>query len=209
MSRTFAARTFAARSFRARSWSNWSEPEDPDVPVEPTEPDDDPFSQVYTALADLAAASVPLSSIVKVRNLIRFDSRTNRNVEKQTAADADLPELVLLPDTGTVAMHNTSSSSRVIRQYVWKLNTGDYRLVRRLHPVEWMLACAMTGWKAELGRLTWKGQSFVTRSDIISVAAGESDNMRNDGIRGWSAIWRCEVEMHFRTNDMIQYHTGA
>ncbi len=169
-------------------------------------PETDPLSQVYTSLADLARASVPLQSMVKVGNLLRFDSPTNRDPKKEILADADLPELVLLPDTGAFGLHATSSSSKATRQYTWKINTGDFRLAYRLNPIEWMLACAMAGWKSALGPLTWRGEHFVKRLDAISVSSGMSDPLRNDGIQGWSSVWQCEVEMHFRTSDLIQYH---
>lgn len=169
----------------------------------------DPFSLVYTALYELVIASPRLTELVKVGNRIRFDSATDRDPLKQNVLDADTPELILADQAVTVNLHGTSSGTKIVRQYAFLLATGDMRINERLHPVEFALCCALSRWKESLTALQWEGRSFVKRLDVTSVAQGQSDPERNRGIKGWSAVWQCEVEMYLSTADMIAYAAGG
>lgn len=162
----------------------------------------DPFAQVFTGLWELALKHPGLNALVVDRNRIRFDL-PDRDVQKEAVADADLPELMLLSESISGNLQNTSSSSMITRQYSWVMSTGDFRYNERLSQLEWMLWCAMVGWKDVLTRLTWRGNAFVKRVNLQSSSTGISDPARNRGINGWSAVWRCEVEMHFRTSDLM------
>lgn len=169
----------------------------------------DPFSMVFVAINDLAANSSALRALVKPGNLIRLDSEQKRDPRKEEVQVADLPELVLVPYTIEPALHNTSSSSRVIMRLQWLLSTGDIRVVQPLYPVSFALVCAMTGWKATVSTLTWQGETFVKRVDVPSVSIGINDREANRGIKGWSAVWQCEIEMHFKTDLLKQFNLGT
>lgn len=173
----------------------------------------DPFSLVYTALYDMAVACEPLADMVKLGNRIRFDGDTPDPAKRDAVQDADLPELVLVPETGSVNLHGNSSSSRFVRQYAFMISTGTNKLNELLNPLEWALCCGLARWRSAITDLRWpegSGEtSFVKRVDVISATQGQSDPERNRNIRGWSAVWRCEVEMYIRTADMKLYAEGG
>jgi hypothetical protein len=169
-----------------------------------------PFDQVFSALWTLAEASRPLKELVKVGNRIKFNQDDSRDPLKQQVADADLSELILTSEGITaINMHATSCSSMIARQYSWMITTGDYRISYRLNPLEWALYCAMTDWKSVLGSLKWNDYDFVKDMNFVSASEGLSDATRNRGIKGWSALWSCNVKMHFKTADLQLFNTGA
>lgn len=170
----------------------------------------DPFSQVYNALWSLADGSAQLTSLVRPGNMIRLNDTTRpRSPLKDEVSNADLPEIVLVSNAVNGNLLNTSSSSMIIRQFQWIIATGDMSVVRRLLPIEFALFSAMCNWPTVLGSLRWNDQPFVKRCGLVSVDNGLTDSERNRGIRGWSAIWTVEVEMHFRTLDLLSYTSGT
>lgn len=164
---------------------------------------------IYGALWDLAETSVPLTSLVAIGNRVRFDSTKNVDPIKREITQSDLPELMLVATGGSGNLMETSSSSRFNRTYDWLLATGDLSMTQKLLPVEFALWCALHEWKSVVTALTWNGQPFVKRVSLNSVNNGFTDPERNRGIRGWSAIWSCEVETHFRSEDLRSYNDGG
>lgn len=162
-----------------------------------------PFVIVYDALWALALSNKNLEKLVKPGNRISFGSAKNDSPIKDVAGHADLPELLLTQSTATANIHNSSCGIKVVRAYTFILNTGDYRLSANLSQVEWALLCGLCNYKAELLELKWNDKNFVIRPDVVSIATGESDQQRNRGIRGWSAAWSVEVEMHFAKTDIL------
>lgn len=164
-----------------------------------------PLSLVYDALFDLVKRHPDCDDLFKTRNLVRYDHAQDRDPVKDKIQDADLPELVLLANGATVGMERTSCGSMMVRRYSWLMSTGDMRIAYRLLPVQWMLFEALHNWKQVLTALVWpegSGRHFVKRLDVTDVAEGLSDPEANRGIRGWSSIWGCEVEMWFKTADV-------
>lgn len=160
----------------------------------------DPFSLVYRALWDLAASQESFTSLVSLRSRISFGDNENHTPLKNVIASADLPEVILAPTGGICNLHSTTSSSMITKRFMWLISTGDYRIdAGCLFPVEFALIRAMCNWKSALTSLTWAGARFVKRCDMLEVSEGDSDPERNRGLKGWSAMWACEVEMHFST----------
>lgn len=164
--------------------------------------DDNPFSKVFDALWQLPLQHYAFDEIVKPGNRIKYNVPENRDPIKEVVAVNDVPELILVVSNGTVKMQNTSSSSMVIRQYSWLISTGDWRVNKYLHQVEWALFISMLKWKEVLGALQWHDKNFVKRADVVTFTDGQSDSERNRGLKGWSAMWAVEVEMHFKTTDL-------
>lgn len=162
-----------------------------------------PFDMVYTELWNMALSHGGFVRDVLDKNRIRFDDPANRDPLKNPVQAADLPEVQLAAATGSVNLQNTSSSSMITRQYTWFIASGDYRYTQFMSAVEWYLFCAMTGWKSRLTALKWKNEAFVKRANVVSTLAGMSDPQRNRNIVGWSAAWTVEVEMHFKTSDLL------
>ena len=160
-----------------------------------------PFDLVFDRLWDLAESHPDVTRLVKPGNRVRFD-RPQRAPIKEEIADADLPELVLLPDGATFGLLRTSASSSVVKRYSWLVATGDFR-TPTVNAIEWALFCAMLNAQSVLGALAWEDASFVKRVDLSELTEGFADSERNRGIRGWSAISKVEVEMHFRTATLL------
>lgn len=161
---------------------------------------------VYDSLWALAEGSSLLTSLVKPGNRIKFNQnspRVRRDPIKREISTSDLPELILVSTGMSANLHQTSTSSSCTRNYEWIIATGDLIIVNTLLPVEWALFAAMANWKTIISSLQWNGHSFVKRANMTSVDNGLTDPERNRGIRGWSALWRCEVEMHFSTQEVI------
>lgn len=161
-----------------------------------------PFTLVYSGLWDLLLQHPRAALLLREGNQIRFDVLNNRDPLKQAVQVADLPEIILTAETISSNLLSTSSSSSVTRGYAWLISTGDFRYTPLLAQIEWMIFVAMSNWKRVLAALTWKDAHFVKKVNISSANAGFSDAERNRGIQGWSAAWRVEVEMHFRTADL-------
>ncbi len=158
-----------------------------------------PFTMVYDALWELFEQYPDVDNIVRVGNRIKYNESRTGNPLPEHVMDADLPELVLASDgTGQVNLHQSSCTSSITRTFAWLISTGDFRLNARLLPLEWMIFVAMHDFQSVLSALKWDDESFVTRADLLESTNGLSDPDRNRKITGWSAVWRVEVEMHFR-----------
>lgn len=162
-----------------------------------------PFSMVITELWNMLLAHPCFVRDVKEANRIRFDIANNRDPLKATVMVADLPEVSIVTLSGTGNLMSNSSASQIVRQFSVLISTGDYRYSEFLAPMEWIVFCAMTGWKNRLTALTWHDRKFVTRANMTSIASGLSDPEKNRNVKGWSAVWNVEVEMHFMTSDLL------
>lgn len=162
-----------------------------------------PFNLVHNKLWDMIERVPDVDDIVAKGNRIKYNSTVSRDIEKQRIQAADVPELSLVTEGGPVRMQNTSSTTMITRRWTWVIATGDKRLNEFLFPVEWMLIGALLNWKSELTALEWDSQRFVHRCDVLDTLEGMTAQDRNRNMVGWSSLWRCEVEMHFKTSDII------
>lgn len=169
---------------------------------------ENPFTLVYDALWAMLEAHPQFVVDVKEGNRIKYNSSEDRDPLKQEILDADLPEVVLVQTSVSANLYQSSSGSMCLRQYSILVSTGDFRYNKFLAQVEWDIFTAMMLWKERLGSLQWKNKAFVKRSNILSATSGASDSERNRGIKGWSAIWTVEVEMHFTSQDLLTVAKG-
>ena len=161
-----------------------------------------PFTQVYDALWTQVLAHERLQDLVKPVTYAHSGQAVNPL--KDVVQHADLPELIL-SNEGTTGgnLHATSSTTDIQRAYAFTINTGDFRVNEKLHQIEWFLFCALTNWRSVLSALTWNEKPFVTKAQLLDVSEGLSMPDRNRGILGWSAIWKCEVSMVFKSSDLL------
>ena len=169
-----------------------------------------PFDLVFDGLWAMAERSVPLTSLVKVGNRIKFNKQQVRSVVKESVQVADLPELMLVTEgNGLINNHSSSCSSMLVRNYYWMLSTGDERVSYLLNPVQWALYCAMIDYDTTLGALVWpetNGETFVKKCDWLALSEGLSNSQANRGIMGWSAVWRMSVEFWFTTQQLRDFN---
>lgn len=169
----------------------------------------DPFTQVYHALWRMLEAHKGFTGLVRIGNRIKL-SGSRPDPTKQLPAAADLPEVRVIPAGGAPHIQRTSDSGSVVKRFEIQLNTGQVRVDQEgtdslgaaIFPIEWELLRAMHGWQRVLGVLTWNGKTFVKlmRPGKIEERLHESGDKH--GLRGWSAIWACDVEMWFTTVDL-------
>jgi hypothetical protein len=167
----------------------------------------DPFSLTFNALWDLAEASLPLTSLVKVGNRIKTNQPTNRDFIKPSVMASDLPELVLSTvGSNETNMYYNSCTTKVQRTYTWIISTGDFRTNYLLYPVQFALLCAMCDWQGALTSLQWNGAQFIKLAQLVSLNEGVSNPEQNRGIQGWSSLWGCSVEMYLPTALLKSYN---
>lgn len=163
----------------------------------------DPLSQVYDLLWDLVEASPLVKSYVRVGNRIKFNDPSWISKEKSEVSSADLPEMILVVTQLTGRLRATSSSSSVLMKLEWLLSTGDINATRGILPLLWAIFAALANWPATSESMTWAGKTFVKRIDLVDATVGLTDSEKNRGVRGFSSIWACEVEMFWGTTDVI------
>lgn len=164
-----------------------------------------PLELVYNGIWSMVEQSAALTELVRPGNFIKWNDPSFAWPDKDEISDADLPELGLAVTQMLGKLRATSSGSSVVARYEWLLATGDPSVVRVMLPVMWAVFAALVDWPVTALELEWpvgSGQSFVKRVDLLEANCGLAEPARNRGIRGWSSIWACEVEMWFATRDV-------
>jgi len=161
----------------------------------------DPFTLVYEALRGILEGNADFARVVKKNNRM-FYVGPSRRPEKDVPQDSDRPEVRLAPSGGEAHLGATSSSSKIVKRFRIEVATGDMRVDERLFPVQWSIYRAMAGWQAVLTALTWNSKAFVVTSKLSAVSEGLSESDLSQGVRGWAAVWECEIEMWFTTSDL-------
>lgn len=168
------------------------------------EREQDPFSQAYNALWLMAEQSKRLCSMVRPGNRIKFNQQSHLPVDKEEIGEADLPELILIASQLNGKIRGTSSGSSALMQFQWVLSTGETALVTRCLPIVWAVYAAMVPWPQTALQILWREKPFIKRVDLLDATFGLTDAERNRGLRGWSSVWSCEVEMYFQSTDVIE-----
>lgn len=169
---------------------------------------DNPFTLVYDELWKMLEAHPQFNADVKEGNRIKYNWPDDRDPLKKTVMPGDLPEVVLMQTTVNANLYQSSSGSMCTRQYSILISTGDWRVNAFLSQVEWDVFTALMLWKERLGALQWRSKTFVKRANIVGASSGASDPERNRNIKGWSAVWTVEVEMHFTSQDLLNVAKG-
>ncbi|MGO8744624.1 MAG: hypothetical protein ACLQNE_01420 [Thermoguttaceae bacterium] len=159
-------------------------------------PDQDPLTQVYTALWGLLEADPAWCGLVKPANRIKFLG-PNVSPRKDEAVSADFPEVRIEAAAMTPHLNADSSNSRVTARFEIRVASGQQGYDAALFPVLWQTLRALHGYQAALMALVWRGQPFVKRVQSQEASIGAKDPSLQRGNRWWSAVWVCEVEMWF------------
>lgn len=160
-----------------------------------------PFDAVYGGLWSLIEAYPTIDMLIKPGNRVKFDAQGQ--MVPPVVADADLPELILSPATTNANLRSTSNSTQCTRVYEWIISTGSQQLTDKIYAVEWAIFITHLKWNTTLTALLHNGTPYVKQLRIVSAQTGISDRELNRGIKGWSAIWRVEVDMHFSTAALV------
>ena len=168
---------------------------------------DNPFTLVYNALWELLECNEHFKKLVRAGNMIRFagkeaDNAIAKVILKTANANADVPEVRILPRGTVPHIQRTSTSSFLTTKLEIQISSGSYKLDEVLFPVQWAVYRAMSTWQNVVMQLKWKDRNFVhlVRPLSSNDMAMDVDVMR--GIPGWTALWSCEITMDFKTVDL-------
>ena len=164
--------------------------------------DTNPFQMVYDTLWTMLEEDKRFQ--IKEGNKLKFNNN-RRDVIKSQMSTADYPEVMLVTEGITGNLCNTSSTSKITRNYSWVISAGDFRY-DQIFPVEWAIFTGMLAWRYRLSTLTWQDRLFVTQLNLVNSNLEQVDNQRRRGIEGWVAVWTIFVEMHFPTSVLTGSH---
>jgi len=165
---------------------------------------DNPMRMVYDALWNMLEGSTLFTTVVpRVANRIKL-SDTTFVYDKDVLADADMPQVRIELVKQYPHLQATSDSSFLTQEWQIGVFTGDVRFLTLLD-VNWAIYRAMMGWETYLkNTLEWESKTFVELCRPLEIIETLSDAKFSYGNRGWIAVWRGEVRMHFTTSDVTE-----
>lgn len=162
-----------------------------------------PIRMVYTALWDMLENSATFLSVVgDTGNRIRQDGTTYM-YGKDCLSDADFPQVRIVPAGHETHLEATSNDSFLTTIWEIQVATGDMRFLT-LFDVHWAVYRAMLGWQDDVMTLTWQSKTFVHLCRPLKITEAVGEKQSSPGNRGWAAVWRGEVKMHFDTSDVAE-----
>lgn len=160
-----------------------------------------PVRMVYTSLWETLLGSSQFTTVVDgTTNRIRQDG-TTVYYGKDAVSGADLPQVRIVLAGQDPHLEATSCDSFLDITWEIQMATGDMRFVDILD-VEWSVYCALRGWHDTVAALTWKGKTFAHLCRPEKGAESIDERKISPGNRGWVAVWRGVVRMHFTTDDL-------
>ena len=157
--------------------------------------EDSPFTILYNGLWRLVERNENLADAIKKGNRIKYENWTGF---KDNISSADLPELSLIVEGGSINFQSTSSHSTIMRTYTWVLTYGGFQ-VTGYNNLLFELVKGLVDWDSVICGLLWQSEQFVTKAALASFEEGTLNVQNNRGIRGWSAMLQLEVEMNIPT----------
>ena len=169
---------------------------------------DNPYRMVCGALQDMLEASDAFVTEFDTGNRIWYGGTTYR-YDKDSFAGADMPSVQLILAEHDIHLQATNTDNLDIFTWEIQILTGDVRFLTVLDAI-WAIKRAMLGWETNLmDSLTWNGKKFVHLCRPLKVVEeldyrfqGRTNAPLSPGNRGWVAIWRGEVQMHFTVADV-------
>lgn len=166
------------------------------------EPQDNPFQMVYDAIWESVESDKRFNGLIKLGNRIKFENRSQATQLEHTTS-SDFPRLQLRCGPIIGNLRNTSSSSKLIREYTWVIESGDF-VYSTITPIEWTLIVNAVNWCTALTHLVWKEEHFVKRTNLVlgSIDRIEKE-FREKNINTFFSVVTTEVEMHFATANLL------
>lgn len=152
----------------------------------------DPFTLVYNALWVMAERNTELTSLIPLKNRIKFDAS---NPPKMQIAESDTPELALTASGASFGVQNNNSNYTLDRRYDWIVTSGDYRINPKFNAISFELMRAMVDYESTLCALTWEDCNFVNRCNLTDADEGIEYNRskQNRNLFGWSGVITVEI----------------
>lgn len=157
-----------------------------------------PFQLVYDTLWSMLEEDSRFQ--IKEGNKLKFNIREPLKTQHTTS---DYPEVMLVAESLSGNLCNTSSTSMLVKRFSWVISVGDYRY-SEIFPIEWAVFTGMLAWRYRLKPLLWDGYEFVKCLRLVDSNIDQNiERARAQGISGWISVWTIEVEMHF-ANELIR-----
>lgn len=164
----------------------------------------DPFSKVYDGLWQAVKSHDGLQTLVREGNRISFASDGEEHEPRKTIADyGTCPELQLIPDFFTTAMHPDNVQITVTRTWNWIIRTGSKLLNKELLPVEYQLLLALKAAKKQILALQWDGPkglyNLVRRYEVVRAASSIPDvdkTENNPQSLAWYSVWAVTTDIN-------------
>lgn len=157
----------------------------------------DPFSAVEAAIWTKLEAHAGLAALVKVANRVKM-SVLEPNL-KESAQDADMPELMMIPSGFYVNRPGdgvSSSSESISQRYTFAISTPTLSTVddvRGINAIKWALLCVFVSGIDALSGLSYvrkvrtgEGQDLPAAPDMLARS-----------VKGWRTVISLEVTMVF------------
>lgn len=145
-----------------------------------------PFHFVAQALATFLRRQVAWG-VVREANIVRFD-RLVESVEKARRAEADMPEVAIVPAGAQLVPHATSDAARVDSLWEVVIASDDDRWGLFHAPLLWAVLCMVVDWNAQ--ETSPLGCDFVQRLEAAPSAT--SRGAGGAGVEfaeaGWTTI---------------------
>lgn len=117
---------------------------------------------------------------------------------KPEIGPADLPEVRIVPAIIDANPYSDSETTSLRVHLAVQVATG-HQEISRLLKIQWAVFCSLLNWDTVLETLTWNGLPFVSACRLHENKDSLHNDELNRGIKGWSSIWQCEIDCHWKT----------
>jgi len=171
---------------------------------------DDPFSLIHTALFNIIKSSNAVQLAVTNYNKNLVEGNEKRLPRLDTVQVSDLPEVYMTTMGASGQIMFSSATIDFMRNFEFRITTGEQRPNQSLYPVEFALLCALTeaNFGQVLRQLEWYGQRFVTDVELSSIEEGMDMTEDNRGIRGYAALFQMDARMSFSRVSLMKFNNG-
>jgi len=155
----------------------------------------DPFTQIHDKLWETLEDDETFCSLVDAGNRIKY-SRTKERPRKNERMSADMPEVTIIPEGGSIDLHLTSHAVIMTRRFTIVLQSGSLRANLQLYPLEWQVLKILYNASDTLNL------SFVKRFRITNATLTREDTEAVNNRLQWSSSLSVEVDAIIPKTDL-------
>ena len=174
------------------------------------DPEVNPLKQIHDAFWDMLTARSDFTALVPVANRLKVYDEDDLGIGEPLEPDQHLPAAgpsVRILQTG-VRYHSHADTSHTALVLIWEIQvlTGR-RYLNKMLDVVWSILRATESWADYLGVLTYHGETFARCCRALQSADSLEHAQLHRDIRGWTSVWRGEIECWFLVSDMLDSST--
>ena len=155
-----------------------------------------PLHQLVDAHWALLEAHTEFTALVAERRRIKYIGSEKELTAQSALPPSDVPEVRIVLLSLTPHLVKASNSSMITVRLGIQVNTMSQMLDSTLDVI-WAIYRATSNWAATIATLTWGGNTFAKRLQIVTAepTLGASEFTHNK--KAWSTVWACEVDLWF------------